>query len=105
MKCKKCGEDFDSTVTVFRYCSGCNENLWQVWLTEEAYDLEKIKEIQAQGHSHHCACRQVWGDGECECELYKHGYDPYGWMKGKPLKETIKDIDKAYKAAEDEKQK
>ena len=22
----------------------------------------------AEGHSHHCACRMVWGDGECECQ-------------------------------------
>lgn len=44
-------------------------------------DLKKIDDIISQGHSHHCACRQVWGDGECECDLYEHGYDPYAWMK------------------------
>jgi len=44
-------------------------------------DLKKIDDIISQGHSRHCACRQVWGDGECECDLYKQGYDPYAWMK------------------------
>lgn len=48
---------------------------------EHTEELEQIKAIQAKGHPHHCACRQVWGDGECECDLYKKGYDPYAWMK------------------------
>ena len=39
-----------------------------------------IDEIQSKGHPHHCACRQVWGDGECECDLYKQGYDPYACL-------------------------
>jgi hypothetical protein len=40
-------------------------------------DLLEVKAIMDKGHPHHCACRQVWGDGECECSLYKEGYDPY----------------------------
>lgn len=50
---------------------------------EKAYkeELKRIDEIVANGHPEHCACRQVWGDGECECDLYKQGYDPYAWMK------------------------
>ena len=48
---------------------------------ERAEDSKKIDEIIAKGHPHHCACRQVWGDGECECDLYKQGYDPYAWLK------------------------
>jgi hypothetical protein len=41
-------------------------------LTEEEraeWELEyaKMKEYHAKGHTHHCACRIVWGDGECEC--------------------------------------
>jgi hypothetical protein len=30
-------------------------------------ELKQIREIETQGHTYHCACRQVWGDGECEC--------------------------------------
>lgn len=52
------------------------------WEVEEAENLKRIREFQAKGHSHHCACRQVWGDGECECDLYQYGYDPYAWMNG-----------------------
>jgi len=55
---------------------------WEEWEIEEAENLKKIDEIVASGHSSHCACRQVWGDGECECGMYKKGYDPYAWMKG-----------------------
>lgn len=44
-------------------------------------DLKRIREIKEEGHSYHCACRQVWGDGECECDLYERGYDPYAWIK------------------------
>lgn len=27
----------------------------------------KIKKYVALGHTYHCACRMVWGDGVCEC--------------------------------------
>lgn len=54
-------------------------------LEEEAEQFEedkkKVKEIQEKGHEYHCACRQIWGDGECECDLYKRGYDPFAWLK------------------------
>ena len=43
-------------------------------------ELREIEALKASGHSCHCAKRQVWGDGECECDLYRLGYDPYGWM-------------------------
>lgn len=38
---------------------------------EESYieEEELISELQRKGHTYHCACRLVWGDGECECEL------------------------------------
>ena len=29
--------------------------------------LPKIEKLRKEGHSHHCACRIVWGDGECTC--------------------------------------
>lgn len=51
-------------------------------LCESCFDaLERIDKLMDQGHSHHCACRQVWGDGECECDLYGLGYDPYKWIE------------------------
>lgn len=32
-------------------------------------DLKLISEYIEKGHTEHCAQRQVWGDGECECNL------------------------------------
>jgi hypothetical protein len=29
------------------------------------------EELEAEGHTAHCAARQVWGDGKCECGLKK----------------------------------
>ena len=43
-------------------------------------DYERIDKLIDDGHPEHCACRQIWGDGECECDMYKNGYDPYDWM-------------------------
>jgi hypothetical protein len=51
-------------------------------------EMKQINKLQKQGHSHHCACRQVWGDGECECDLYKQGYDPYKWIKNPTISST-----------------
>jgi hypothetical protein len=53
---------------------------WEAWKAEHGDDLKRIDELVARGHTRHCACRQVWGDGECSCELEKV-YDPYWWMK------------------------
>jgi hypothetical protein len=30
-------------------------------------DTEEILRLEIAGHTNHCASRQVWGDGECEC--------------------------------------
>ena len=30
-------------------------------------EKEEITEAVRSGHTYHCACRMVWGDGECEC--------------------------------------
>jgi hypothetical protein len=35
----------------------------------DSTDAAAILALEADGHSHHCACRQVWGDGECECPI------------------------------------
>ena len=32
-------------------------------------ELERIEELVREGHTYHCACRMVYGDGECECQL------------------------------------
>lgn len=55
---------------------------WAEWKSEEVENLKKITQLKNNGHPHHCACRQVWGDGECECDMYAKGYDPYAWMRG-----------------------
>ena len=31
-------------------------------------DEEEIKRLEDEGHTYHCSCRLVWGDGQCECE-------------------------------------
>ena len=48
-------------------------------MKENALFREQIKELIKDGHPKHCAMRQVYGDGECECDLYEKGYDPYSW--------------------------
>lgn len=48
-------------------------------------DKKEIKALINKGHPRHCACRQVWGDGECECDFYKKGYNPYAWIKNNKL--------------------
>ncbi len=40
---------------------------WEVWEEEHADELREIEVFERQGHTPHCACRLVWGDGECEC--------------------------------------
>lgn len=46
---------------------------------EEFGDMEKVIKLEKEGHSYHCACRQIWGDGECECGLCTENYDPYSY--------------------------
>ena len=62
-------------------CPACNDAAWAQWEINQSENLTEIERLQGGGHSHHCACRQVWGDGECECGAYKQGYDPYAWQK------------------------
>lgn len=40
-------------------CSSCTE--------QNRVDTEKIDRLTAAGHTYHCAARQTWGDGTCEC--------------------------------------
>ena len=39
------------------------------WEVEKRDDFQKIADLIEQGHGRHCACRIVWGDGECSCRL------------------------------------
>lgn len=84
-KCPWCGqmaaETNHNTGNLICYARGCNfkGTPEEVKLLFDAH--KKIDQIVKNGHSRHCACRQVWGDGECECDLYKLGYDPYAWIR------------------------
>jgi len=31
-------------------------------------DEDEITRLERDGHTYHCACRIVWGDGQCECK-------------------------------------
>ena len=48
---------------------------------QDELDQDAVEGLMEKGHPYHCACRQVFGDGGCECDLYEKGYDPDGWMK------------------------
>jgi hypothetical protein len=80
-RCDRCNTYFVPEYWQGGYCKPCNDILWKQWEVDEAHNLDEIKNLQNQGHPQHCACRQVWGDGECECDLYAKGYDPYAWLK------------------------
>ena len=57
MLCKVCGiREVEYGLLV------CPECIYQ-----DAEEKRLILILYAQGHTRHCACRQVWGDGECEC--------------------------------------
>ena len=77
MKCIECEKE--KAIGADGLCFNCAK--WRQWEERHSEDLAEVDRLQKVGHSHHCACRQVWGDGECECDLYEKGYDPYGWMK------------------------
>ena len=70
--CKKCEKAFKP---VYRkpenYCDKCNDELWAEWEIEHADELTSIDELKTKGHSRHCACRIIWGDGECTCSMEK----------------------------------
>ena len=35
-------------------------------------EFEPVKKLVLEGHSRHCAVRQIFGDGECECKMTKN---------------------------------
>ena len=51
-------------------------------------DEVEIDKLRQEGHSRHCACRIVWGDGECVC-------NKRGDLKKENLKKLIELIKKA----------
>lgn len=89
MICKDCKTEYEkwlpNGVIENNLCLLCNEWHWREWEVETKDDHKRIDAFISKGHSEHCACRQVWGDGECECDLYAKGYDPYAWMKHEPI--------------------
>jgi hypothetical protein len=83
MRCKECGKEYEnwsSGPIENHLCLECNEKKWAEFEEEHKEEYERIEQIKAAGHSVHCACRQVWGDGECECDLYELGYGPYEYQ-------------------------
>jgi hypothetical protein len=34
-------------------------------------EFKPVKELVLKGHTRHCAIRQIFGDGECECKKGK----------------------------------
>ena len=61
-KCPQCGG----------FCWGFIEGVCASCKADNEIDEKAIDELKEEGHPYHCAARQVWGDGECECGLY-HG--------------------------------
>lgn len=58
---------------------------WQEWEQEHKEELKRIEDLRKKGHSHHCACRIVFGDGECLCDQ-----SPLN------VEEVLREIHKAY---------
>ena len=59
----------------------------------ERDELEQIQRLAESGHTEHCASRQVWGDGACECPGDGTGSPhhtmnppPGGWPEREPVK-------------------
>lgn len=71
--CPMCGNEFFIKNTGDLMCGPCTQKT-------EVSEI-RIKKLIQEGNPYHCANRQVYGDGECECDMYKSGYDPYSWVK------------------------
>lgn len=76
MICKMCGY----------YEASGNGELCDKCLKESIEDTIKINNWIADGHPRHCACRLVWGDGECECRRQQN------WLTPKSTTASSKDI-------------
>lgn len=69
-------------------------------LTEVNLEIEAIKKFKAEGHTHKCACRMLWGDGVCECgkdkrhvvgENMEVSKQLDEWVKGNPIHNQDRD--------------
>ena len=58
MNCIQCGKR--KAIGKDYLCFDCNK--------QDKKDRTKMELRMKQGHSFHCACHQVWGNGECECK-------------------------------------
>ena len=56
--CLQCGED--RALGADNLCFDCAK--------DNKRDCAQLQTLLDKGHTHHCACRLVWGDGECECK-------------------------------------
>lgn len=84
-KCENCGNEHVQ-MYVSRDLYSCDGTYWCIECVLEQHhineeDLYSIDLLEKAGHPEQCAVSQIWGDGECECGLYKMGYDPNGWVK------------------------
>jgi hypothetical protein len=60
-QCKQCGNElYHGEKDICGECLGENKK-----------DIIKIIKLINEGHTKHCAQRQVFGDGECECKPEK----------------------------------
>lgn len=62
--CAQCG---------VRSCSEKGE-LCDECLRQNIAEGERINRLYSDGHTLHCAKRQVWGDGLCECKWRKGSF-------------------------------
>lgn len=77
--CEDCGEYWKQLYFAGPTDAGaylCGDCIVKMHAKNEDYEKSlsmeeqrRIEEIVADGHTNHCACRQVWGDGECECKM------------------------------------
>lgn len=67
MLCQMCekNEVINETEGYPEMCESCIKE-WQE-------DAKKFRELRKVGHTRHCACRILWGDGECECKNEEGG--------------------------------
>ena len=59
--CERCGKAFSPQKSYHFLCQKCK------------LDDYKISNLMERGHTQHCACRQIFADGECECDVEGKG--------------------------------
>jgi hypothetical protein len=86
-ECEQCGAEgfqlwYSGGEDGVYMCLGCIVALYD----DNESIMRAIEQKKKEGHPYHCAARQIFGDGECECDLYNLGYDPYAWHKRNLIK-------------------